>query len=89
MIIFVDKESLYNSFRVSSFSDLVSTIDTMAPSLVEYYLSDLCQYCDNVYFNKRNINNSISIGDYVLYKDYEDDIYIEINKTEEETQSLW
>jgi hypothetical protein len=61
----------------------------MAPSLVEYYLSSLCEYAEDIYFNKREIENSISLGEYNLYKDYNSNIYLEINTIEQETDSLW
>lgn len=90
MITQLNNESLYNSFGVENFTNLEGAIDNMAPSLVEYYLSDLCQYNDEVYFNKREIENSICIGSYNLYIDYNNNIYLEIdNINDEETQSLW
>ena len=45
---------------------------------------------DELYFNKRDIEESISIGDYNLYIDYTKNIYLELNSTTEEiTQSFW
>ncbi len=89
MITLINKDSLYNSFGVQEFSNLEGAIESMAPSLVEYYLSSLCEYTEEVYFNKREIENSIFLGEYSLYKDYNSNIYLEIDTTEEETQSLW
>ena len=89
MIIQVDKDSLFNTFGVKNFELLHSAIDNMAPSLVEYYLSSFTND-DELYFNKRDIEESISIGDYNLYIDYTKNIYLELNSTTEEiTQSFW
>lgn len=89
MITQVDKDSLFNTFGVKNFGLLHSAIDNMAPSLVEYYLSSFTND-DELYFNKRDIEESISIGDYNLYIDYTKNIYLELNSTTEEiTQSFW
>ncbi|MDD4329113.1 MAG: hypothetical protein PHD79_04100 [Aliarcobacter sp.] len=89
MITQVDKDSLFNTFGVKNFELLHSAIDNMAPSLVEYYLSSFTND-DELYFNKRDIEESISIGDYNLYIDYTKNIYLELNSTTEEiTQSFW
>ena len=89
MITQVDKDTLFNIFGVKNFELLHSAIDNMAPSLVEYYLSSFTND-DELYFNKRDIEESISIGDYNLYIDYTKNIYLELNSTTEEiTQSFW
>ena len=89
MITQVDKDSLFNIFGVKNFELLHSAIDNMAPSLDEYYLSSFTND-DELYFNKRDIEESISIGDYNLYIDYTKNIYLELNSTTEEiTQSFW
>ena len=76
-------------FGVGNFDLLESAIENMAPSLVEYYLSSLAND-DDAYFNKRDIEETISIGDYNLYIDYTKNIYLELNSTTEEiTQSFW
>ena len=89
MITQINKDSLFNIFGVKNFELLYSAIDNMAPSLVEYYLSSFTND-DKLYFNKRDIEESISIGDYNLYIDYTKNIYLELNSTTEEiTQSFW
>ena len=89
MITQVDKDSLFNIFGVKNFELLHSAIDNMAPSLVEYYLSSFTND-DELYFNKRDIEESISIGDYNLYIDYTKNIYLELNSTtKESTESFW
>ena len=92
MIISVDKDSLFNIFGVSSFNSLENMIDSMAPSLVEYHLSSFynCNN-DNVYFNKRDVEESVSIGEYSLYYDYNENIYLEVSESnfDDNTQTLW
>lgn len=89
MIIQVNKDSLYNMFGVDNFNLLENALDNMAPSLVEYYLSSLTN-SDDSYFNKRDIEESISIGDYSLYMDYSENIYLEQNSNcEDSTLSFW
>lgn len=89
MITQVDKDSLFNIFGVKDFELLHGAIDNMAPSLVEYYLSSF-RSDDELYFNKRDIEETISIGDYNLYIDYTKNIYLELNyTTKESTESFW
>lgn len=92
MVLLLNKTSLYSTFDVDSFDSLDSAINSMAPSMVEYYLSDLSTGNEDAYLNKRNIQNSLCIGEYSLYIDYDEEIYLEIqDKVEEdfETGSLW
>jgi len=98
MITALNKETLYNTFGVNDFNSLGEIINNMAPSMVEYYLSDLCDYssindADNgFYLNKRNIENSINISEYSIYIDYNEDIFLEIDVVpddDNETGSLW
>jgi hypothetical protein len=92
MIISVDKDSLFNIFGVSSFNSLEDKIDSMSPSLVEYHLSNFYNYNnDNVYFNKRDVEESVSIGEYNLYFDYNENIYLEVTESnfDDNTQTLW
>ncbi|PLY06583.1 MAG: hypothetical protein C0625_08290 [Arcobacter sp.] len=92
MVLLLNKNSLYSTFGVSDFDSLDANINSMAPSMVEYYLSDLSNGNDDAYLNKRNIQNTISIGEYSLYLDYDDEVYLEIENSVEddlETASLW
>ena len=64
----------------------------MAPSMIEYYLSDLASNDNQLsYINKSNIQQTIFLDDYLLYLDYNEDIYMEfVQKNEEyKTESLW
>lgn len=90
MFILVNKDSLYKTFGIEDFKLLEGAVDTMAPSLVEYHLSALSEYCDEAYFNKRDIENSVSIGGYNLYIDYSENVYLELNSSGDGyTQGFW
>ena len=92
MTILLNKNSLYNTFGVDSFNSLEDAVNSMAPSMVEYYLSDLSQYSEDAYLNKSQIEQSVYIGDYSLYMDYSNNIYLELdNDTNNpyETASFW
>ncbi|WP_121626173.1 hypothetical protein [Poseidonibacter antarcticus] len=92
MITLVNKISLYNTFGVDNFNSIEEAINTMAPSMVEYYLSDLSEYSEDIYLNKKDIENTLSLGDYNLYIDYNDNIYLELDNNQTsvyETASFW
>lgn len=91
MIALINKDSLYNIFGVKTFQSLEGAIDSMAPSLVEYHLSNLVSYADDTYLNKRDVEEKVSIGDYNLYIDYSENIYLEVLESnfEDMTQTLW
>lgn len=91
MITLINKDSLYNLFGVKTFQSLESALDLMAPSLVEYHLSNLSSYGDDIYFNKRDVEERFSIGDYNLYIDYSQNVYLELTQSniDEMTQTLW
>lgn len=92
MTILLNKNSLYNTFGIEDFNSLEDAANNMAPSMVEYYLSDLSQYSDDTYLNKSQIEHSVYLGDYSLYKDYSDNIYLELDTQTTnscETGSFW
>ena len=92
MIIQIDKDLLYSTFNVDSFSNIESTTQSMAPSMVEYYLSDLStSSSDSTYINRSNIQETIFLDEYSLYLDYSNEIYLEFIQKENqyETESLW
>lgn len=91
MITLLNKTSLYSTFGVETFDSLEGVINTMAPSMVEYYLSDLSANDDEYYLNKRNVEKTIHVGEYSLYYDYDENICLEVelNELEDETASLW
>lgn len=91
MIALINKDSLYNIFGIKAFQSLEGAVDSMAPSLVEYHLSNLVNYADDTYLNKRDVEEKISVGDYNLYIDYSENIYLELPESDmdEMTQTLW
>ncbi|MCK9336788.1 MAG: hypothetical protein M0P43_03040 [Arcobacteraceae bacterium] len=77
----LDKVNVYMSFGVSigDFSKLSYTIDTMSPSVVEYFLSSLIINYDE---GSSNIDFSeyIQVGDYMIYQSCSGDLYLKSNK---------
>lgn len=84
---------MYSTFGVESFEQLESHIQNMAPSMVEYYLSDLASSSqdNNTYMNKSNIQQTLNLDEYALYIDYNDEVYLEFTEDQSEytTESLW
>ena len=92
MIIQLDKNSLFNTFKVSSFKQLEEEIQLVAPSMVEYHLDDLsASSSESIYINKSNIQETISLDLYSLYLDYEELVYLEFIEQDNtyETESFW
>lgn len=92
MVLVLNKNSLFQTFGVSDFNSLDKNIQGMAPSMVEYYLSDLSNGNEDAYLNRKNIQETISIGEYSIYLDYDEEIYLEVADFLEdsfETGSLW
>lgn len=92
MIIQLDKDLVFSTFNVESFDQIEIKAESMAPSMVEYYLSDLALVTsEQIYINRSNIQNSINLDEYSLYLDYGENIYLEFIEKDDsyETQSLW
>ena len=94
MIIQLDKNLVYSTFNVENFEQLDSATQMMAPSMVEYYLSDLSTIMtseESGYINKSNIQNTITLDEYSLYFDYDNNIYLEFTEKEDtyESDTLW
>lgn len=92
MVSLLNKNSLYSTFGVHEFSSLEQNIQTMAPSMVEYYLYELSSGNEYTYLNKKYIQESISIGEYSIYLDYNEEVFLEFENINEEeliTNSLW
>jgi len=88
----LDTNLLFQTFKISCFEQLEQEIQTIAPSMVEYYLDDLSSSMnESAYINKSNIQKTIYLDQYSLYLDYEESVYLEIkeNKDDYETESLW
>ena len=88
MFIAVDKNSILNLFKVDTFSELESVLELMSPSLVEYHLMSFLNGGNTSYFDKKDVETSLYFGEYSLYIDYNKNIFIELNKTEENSQTL-
>ena len=72
MFVNIDKNIILNIFGVDTFYGLEKVLDSDNSS----------------YFDKKNIETTFNIGDYNLHIDYNDNIFIELNKTEENPQTL-
>ncbi len=99
MLIQIQKNILYSYLKVDSFIFLEEAIDSIAPSNLEYYLNDLINIGNNslndnfldLRFSKNNIKDFLNLGDFVLYLDFEDEIYLEkfTSYDNDHTNSLW
>ena len=92
MTIQLDNNSLFQTFKVSCFDHLEQALQTIAPSMVEYYLGDLSSsIIEPAYINRSNIQKTISLDQYSLYLDYSDSVYLETLEKDDEysTESLW
>ena len=91
MTVQLDNNLLYSTFGVGSFTEFETNIQSMAPSMVEYYLSDLSSNTESVYLNKSNIQQTVLIDEYSIHIDYNDDIFLEFaeKSSEYETLSFW
>ena len=92
MTLLLNKDILFSTFNTSSFDKLEVSFSTIAPSMVEYYLDNLSQTsATNLYINRSNIQNTIYVDKYCLHCDYNDDIYLEFQESDDEyeTLSLW
>lgn len=92
MIIALDKDLVYSTFNVEMFDQIAIATQTMAPSMIEYYLSDLASNSEeSSYINKSEIQNTIYLDEYMLYIDYSDNIYLEFTEknNDYETETLW
>jgi len=92
LIIALDKDLVYSTFNVEMFDQIAIATQTMAPSMIEYYLSDLASNSEeSSYINKSEIQNTIYLDEYMLYIDYSDNIYLEFTEknNDYETETLW
>jgi len=88
----LDTSLLFNTFKVASFEQLEQGMQSLAPSMIEYYLSDLSSsVSESFYINKSNIQKTIFLDEYSLYLDYEDFVYLEFIQKDNfyDTESLW
>jgi hypothetical protein len=83
---------VYSTFNVDNFGQIEIATQNMAPSMIEYYLSDLAsEFEESTYINKSNIQNIIILDEYSLLFDYDNNIYLEFISKEDAyiTESLW
>jgi len=88
----LDTNSLFQTFKVSCFNELEQELQSIAPSMVEYYLDDLSSSTnEHTYINRSNIQNTIYLDQYSLYLDYSDSVFLEVLEKDDEydTESLW
>ena len=93
MVYSIDIADICLTFNISTISELDGAISSIAPSMCEYYFNNLitCYGDKNCYLNRSQIQKTIHIGDYSLYLDYSDNIFIEKQENVDEyiAQSLW
>ena len=92
MTIQLDNNSLFQTFKVSCFDQLEQKLQTIAPSMVEYYLDDLSSsIIEPAYINRSNIQKTIYLDQYSLYLDYSDSVFLETLEKDDDydTESLW
>ncbi|WP_198304484.1 hypothetical protein [Arcobacter vandammei] len=92
MVISLDKEYVYNLFGANDFCSLESIIDNIAPSLLDYHISDFCNNFEEIlFFNKKDVENSFSYGNYNLFMDYNQNLFLEVDSTkvDDSTSSFW
>jgi len=81
------------TFELESFEEIDEKLQSMAPSMMEYYLSDLANSNleDKCYLENSKIQFTHYLGEYHLHIDYSENIYLEFNEKQDnyETGSLW
>lgn len=78
MIKLIEKNEIFSLFKIDNFFNLEKIIDDFSPSLAEYHLENFFSNSDEECFlNRKEIQNSFNIGDFALYLDYDENIYLE------------
>jgi hypothetical protein len=89
----LDSNNLLSTFNISSLEEIDSAIESIAPSICEYHFDNLITYYGdtNGFLNRSQIQKTIHLGDYSLYLDYSENIFIEKRENLDEyaTESLW
>jgi hypothetical protein len=90
----LDKHLLFSTFGVSSFNELELYTQSMAPSMVEYYINDVASSSDidNSHLSNSNIQQTIFFNSFSLYIDYNNEVYLEFKNSVSsfrETGTLW
>ena len=87
MILLLDKASLYSTFEASSFDELEDLLEQYSPSIIKYHLDNLISTSCDSYSDKTNIEKTLYLHDFLLYLDYNQDIYIEISQQDNNHQT--
>jgi hypothetical protein len=78
LIYLIDKYDLFNEFQINLLDEVESKINSIAPSICEYYFENIILYSQiQTYLNKNYIERSYDFGVFRLHIDYETNIYIE------------
>jgi hypothetical protein len=89
----IDKNDFLHIFSISNdnFEDLRGVLDKEPPSVVEYHLSMLELSDESVESFSLSIKDIFSYGIYNIVIDYEDNLYLEINRdySTSDTASFW
>ncbi|MGB0989286.1 MAG: hypothetical protein ACPGUI_00500 [Halarcobacter sp.] len=75
-VIIVDERILVN-LGAKSFETLEQVIEKMPPSMVEYFIDDAINDEQPVYFNHKQTESAIVVGNYTIIKGYDEHIYVE------------
>jgi hypothetical protein len=90
LIILLNTNTLYSTFGVQTIEALHQALIGMAPSMVEYYLSDLCSGANEQYLNMKNVQQTITIDQFHIHFDYDENIYLQIDQSQDDlTGSFW
>jgi hypothetical protein len=95
LIYLVNSYDLLSEFRLTSLEMLESHLNSIAPSICEYHFENISLYSQTqTYLNKNQIEKELFFGDYKLYIDYEENIYLEKDdsyddSTQDDTLQLW
>jgi hypothetical protein len=74
-MLLINKTALLDYFKINSFDEIEFAANMKAPSLVEYELNTFV--LDQVSLDVSNVEKVIHLGFCNIYKDYNNDIYLE------------
>ncbi len=74
-MLLLDKTSLFDYFKINDFDEIEFASNMKAPSLMEYELNSFT--LDQTTLDLSNVEKVIHLGYCNIYKDYNNDIYLE------------
>jgi len=74
-MLLLDKTSLFDYFKINDFDEIEFASNMKAPSLMEYELNSFT--IDQTTLDLSNVEKVIHLGYCNIYKDYNNDIYLE------------